>query len=360
MQRPLAIATALLSLTALATAASEEWLSLDSALEELAGEVRLDEDEGVDVGLYFGAFWAHSSDDVATGGGPDLSGLRLGDADVWFEARADDARARVSLDLDTGVAVLEDAYMAFPFGEDTVLHRSEFAIGQFKPRILRSASMRPSDLFFVDRSLLGARFDRWDRGVQWRLLRGEFEWHLAVVNGADGLAEDLLTVVRMDWDVYGEVRDVEGARDAESFLGAVVGASYFSDASNAPTGVDDGWAADLAISLAPYSLFVEYADLENNAGGPATGIGGPAPALMLTGASSPYAFGGSWALDEDWELGVRFQQLDDALDTSARSFAAKRMLDDAGTNFVVELTDYASDGPEGLVIQAGFRLAAGR
>jgi hypothetical protein len=131
-----ALALAAVGSAANAGTGDNEWLELDSEINGLASTLQPSQD-GTGWAALIRAVYTHSSDDIATGGGSDVSGFNFNDVDLAFWGSQGPYMWRISTDIDSneaGVAssaefTLEDAYVAWDCGG---YFRAQ--MGQFKPR----------------------------------------------------------------------------------------------------------------------------------------------------------------------------------------------------------------------------------
>ena len=227
------------------------WSELDASIAALAT------DPGEDPftwGLLVRAFYTFSAKEAGAGTN-DVSGTVLEDADLWLGTDLGELDLRVSADLDEGDLRLEDAH-----GHWRGFGWLGLTAGQFKPRVARSASLPDDGLLFRERTFLGAAFDAWDDGLELGGHYDQFDYWLAVTNGANGEESDHFWSTRAEWAVYDEAFDErEGAYGAPNHLRVLLGAMYFEDVALSSSDAG-GWGGDLALTFGPYAFHAEWAE----------------------------------------------------------------------------------------------------
>src|SRR5688572_26257728 len=159
----------------------------------------------------------------------DASGFLLEDLDGYFTYETADVALRLGVDLDPlvddGELEVEDA-----FGRWQHLDWLALAVGRFKPRVLRSASVPADGLLFRERTFLGAAFDQWDDGFELGGLWDEFGYALAVTDGENGSSSEHFMSARGVWAVIDDgMANREGALGAPNHLRVVLGLGLFQD-----------------------------------------------------------------------------------------------------------------------------------
>ena len=339
-----------------------DWLELDRWLaravdEDAAGGADVPEHpvEGLSWGGIVRAFYTYSQDDIATGGGDDISGFSVNDADLYFNVAVGDFVGRVSADFAPDGPELEDGY-----GTWLVADWFTVTLGQFKPRVVRSGIVDPETLVFKERTFLGASFDFWDVGVQVAGHYDQFDWWLAVTNASTGQRSDHLFVGRGEWAYYDEAwGDVEGAHGAPINLRLLFGifAYTFTDV---PGDGGDGWGGDMALTMGPHSLHAEVMGIDNGIFLANNSLR-DMPSLVLDGRGRPFSATYGYLFANRWQLAARYQNLDDDRDTKIFSGAVNWFpLEDGPVGWVLDVTHVDSKGPDGLVISVGVNVGLSR
>lgn len=301
-----------LSLSAAPLAAgggSEEWLSLDRELEALANVPQAPGAEGLRMGALLRTNFAWFEESPVSPG-THYAGFALDNVRPWIEGRVGATTLRLGLEAQSGTALVLDAY-----ARTTVTEDLDFTMGQFLPAVLRSSLVEPQNQLFLLRTGPGAFWHARDTGVELAalldtvLLRGSF------LNGRDGAADEPAFAVRADWNAVGIVPLVEGAYGSGRQTCLAVGASWYDDESALEDG--DVLSADAILTTDRFSVGAEFQDYADDGGvDPGNGI--------LNGIygnlsdSNPWSAYASYMVDpEKYELGVRYETLDDQYDASA-------------------------------------------
>jgi hypothetical protein len=301
--------TLMLSATPLAAGGGEEWLTLDRELEALASLPQAPPEDGVHVGLLLRTNYAWFEESPVL---PDThyAGFALDNVRPWIEGRVGPTTLRLGLEAQSGTALVLDAY-----ARTTVTEDLEFTMGQFLPAVLRSSLVEPQNQLFILRTGPGAFWHARDAGAELAalldtvLLRGSF------LNGVDGAGDEPAFALRADWNAVGTVPLVEGAYGSGRQTCLAVGASWYDDASALEDG--DVLSADAILTTDRFSVAGEFQSYADDGGvDPGSGV--------LDGIygnfsdTTPWAATASFMVDPDrYELGVRYETLDDQYETSA-------------------------------------------
>lgn len=295
---------------------TEDWLGLDKELESLRTTIATSQNAS---GVGFSGFFRSS---YVWGDESDISGLsidnvrldwmgRVYEFDIVFQYEASSAPqggapgtsnpqipvgpGSNSIGTGSSEGVL-DAYGAWNFDDDFKL-----TFGQFRPAVLHSSLMDENELFFYNRTINGFVWAERDQGIQ---LSGNFDrlgWWAGIQNGDDGGRDDYAYYGRVQFDVVGDgPGNVEGAMGAYEDLELTVGGSLYNDDS-----LNDGfvWALDAQSTVSNFSFAGE-----------------------LVGYDEDYSPSGdedalSWDLQgtfmfvpDKWEVGLRYENMDDLFD----------------------------------------------
>lgn len=357
------VTTALtLAATGVVTHASgdSEWLELDREIGSLASSLST-QGGGVDIGALIRSSYAFNDDDLNEAAfGDDTSGFALDDVDVWLEGEVGDFDWRVSMDLDFNVAVLEDAYVGWSCGE-----QFDARLGQFKPRVFRSASIDPEHHFFQERTILGSAFDFWDEGIGFMGIYDPISWYVSLLNGSNGFLSDHFYSARVEWS-FGD-----GAGVGESSMGAgdeaagTVGVAYAGDDTMA--GSDTTlYGVDFAGTFGQIGVFAEVANLDDDlflftsADVWTLPPSGGAIPVWLTGDSTPWDATVTYAINEEFEAAVRFQNLDNDDDTTLLSLGLNWYQAGDMAKWHVSYNDISTDFEDGSAIIAGVSVGSSR
>jgi hypothetical protein len=235
---------------------------------------------------------------------------------------------KVTFDLANGTAALFDAYVDWKI-TDGIKGRW----GRYKVPFLRSALILEYNLLFLQRTSIGSQFAFRDLGV---MVSGQFEMVSFFVNamnggitGGDGIEKDMFYNARVTVNVMGEgVGLQEGAYGVGDAVGLQLGAAIGDD-----NGLDNGlvWAVEAALTSGPLAVTAEIADFDEDLGN-----------------STPWDAMVSFLFGEMHEVAVRYEDADDANDTTAYGLAANHYISGHHIKWILQWyhtdTDLSSGG----------------
>jgi len=313
-----AVAASMASATALAS--ESEWSGLDRDVQALSASVSGLESTGPDFGGYI-RFAYLTSSDIEVAPGVDLGGFEVLEARLRATGKRGDVEYVLQAGFQNAFSAnegvnLEDAYVNIPIGSN--LH---VRAGQFRALVARDALVRASRLFFADRSEIGNLFEARNQGLALLGAFDAFDWAVTIQDGTDGDGDDYLIALRGEFAFLGDGVDmIEGSYGAPDQVEGTLAASYWDDGA-----VDDasGILVQATVAAAMYSVNVWFADIGDalstpNALDPT--------AILLSADSTPFGITGTFMVTPatadqgGWELGVRFQDMDDANDTNVIDF----------------------------------------
>jgi hypothetical protein len=372
-------AFALGNLATAGTEASSDWLGLDEELNAIASNVNL-QGGGVELGALVRAAYISASGDDFGGftSGEDQLGLVIDDAELWSQGNLGDYFWRVSVDFgdgfspyflgnlnggtqalnDAGLAnttrndTLEDAYARWNFHENFNLQ-----VGHYIFPTTFSSSSNMDSLLLLSRTSVGEYFHSYSLGA---MLSGDYDgtflWHLAVLNGADGTDDDQELRGRAIYNIGGGRNRTEGALGANDELNAAIGVSYVDDGE-----LDDGSVLvfDAIATVAGFSIGGEYAAFDDDHATVGPGFG-PTIGLNYTEGMDVIAFNLGYLLSENWELGGRYEQLDDEDDSTLMSIGINYYQMGHNAKWQLMYMDFASDvaAQEGSLIGLGLTVGS--
>lgn len=338
-----------------------DWLELDGEINDLATALTPAQD-GMGWSALIRANFLYSSDEVATGspGNPDLAGFAFADVDLAFWGSVGNFGWRVSTDIlpnegsllgvggnnvDGGSPfVLEDAYVYWDCTQQVTL-----TLGNQKPMGLRSGHIYPENQLFIDRTALGSTFDYWDNGLTAAGSWEDFDYAVQVFNGSENdltggsnfsaASKNHIWLLHAAWNLGDGAGAVEGASAGNDDLNLTVGFTYVSDDTTAGdpistrTGDGNMLAVDINGSINQFGFGAEIADLDDDGsrnvsrdfGSGQLGGGLPVPVgfanngALFTDDSTPWNLTGSFLLSPEWEIGARYEDIDDFSNTSILS-----------------------------------------
>jgi hypothetical protein len=312
-----------LSVTSAGALASDtDWSTLDQEIEALTASTALDT-TGPNIGGRIRTLYLNSSD------------LDVGDFDVE-DARLSATGSRgdysYKLQVDFADDGLLDAYIDFPLGGQV---KGRF--GQFKAGLSRSALISSGDMFFAGRNVIGETWSGRAEGFQ---ISGEFDqlgWWLTIQDGADAAGDDYLIAGRVAFDLMGDgASSVEGAYGGTEAPSATAALGFWDDG-----GADDvdGTVLEFHGGTNVYSFGVDLMSIGD--GGAPTTNGDP---TVLEGDSSPMSVMGTYMLQPDtWELGVRYEDADNASSDSMMSIGVVNYLDGHNLKWTIQYNSVSSD-----------------
>lgn len=294
---------------AAAAGGGEEWLTLDRELEALEATLAPQDSGGIRVGALVRSnyAWFEESPLVA---GTHYSGFAFDNIRGFFEGEVGGTTMHLSFEALSGTMFVLDAYGRVPLRDGV-----DLTMGQFLPAVLRSGLIDPQNLLFILRTGPGAFWHGRDTGVQLAAELDRVLVRASLLNGADGAGDDQAWVVRADWSAVDSVPWVEGAYGSGRQTALVVGASYYDDAGALQDG--DVVSVDALLTTDRFSLGGEFQSYGDDGGvDPGNGIKDGIYGNLSD--TSPWAASASFMVDPDkYEVGVRYETLDDQYDASA-------------------------------------------
>ncbi|QDV09683.1 Phosphate-selective porin O and P [Planctomycetes bacterium Poly30] len=358
--KKLVFGAAALSLTGLAFANDSDWQALDQDIQALSASVQGLEGTGMNIGGRIRTFYNNSGDVTggtnAQGQANDLGGFTVNNARLYaYGTTAQDIGYRLEIDF-AGQGLL-DAYLDIPVGGEITAR-----VGQFRAHVLRESLIDSGNLFFADRSAHASLFAGRSQGLAVMGNFDAFDWAVTIQNGGDSVGDELFFAVRAGLDILGEGTDlIEGAYGASEEMEASAGIAYFSDEA---TDDADGIAVEASLATSQFSAQAVILNLgegvstSNADGNESYAAGGPFAGGLaaLTGFAdnTPFAIGGTFMLTEAssdygaWEIGARFQDLDDDNSTRIIDIGANYYADGHNLKYIINWTSFDSDAGASL------------
>jgi len=316
-----------LSVTTAGAFASDDWSTLDQEIDALTASTALDT-TGPNIGGRIRTSYVNSSD-------LDLGSFGVADARVSMSGSRGDYGYKLQVDFADANNLL-DAYVDFPLGGQV---KGRF--GQFKAGLSRSALISSGNIFFVDRNAIG---NLWGTRTPGFMLSGEFDqlgWWLTINNGSDGPTDEYQITAKVDFDLMGD-----GAASNEGAYGG-------TEAPSATAGIgiwDDGGTDDNSGSIIEfhggtnvYSFGVDMATIDDVLA-PVNGNAMDTTGAMLEADSSPMSVMGTYMLQPDtWELGIRYQDFDNAAGETRMDVGVINHLDGHDLKWTIQYSTLSSD-----------------
>lgn len=365
-----ALAIAVAGSAANAGTGDNDWATLDSEISGLASSLQPSQD-GMGWAAMIRGVYDYSTSDIATGGGRDVSGVNFKDVDLAFWGNSGAFMYRVSADIDNNEAglgggqanfVLEDAFVAWNCGE-----YFKAMMGQFKPRLLQSGSVDPENLLFINRTVLGSAADFWDMGIQASGNYDQFSWYLSVMNGVDGHEKDAAYALRVEWMMNEGAGEIEGATGSSDTLNGTVGLTWvhddsFSTGTAGQADDTEAFLLDLNGSVSNFGLGFEVAKTGDTFGAfTDEDYSNLVVPLIIDVDSQPWSLTGSYLINPEWEVGARYEDLDNATngdDNTVLSLGANWRRD--GGKWQVQWSDFDGDTLDGSVFELGYAIGHSR
>lgn len=317
-----ALALAAAGSAAYADPVPSDWLELDSELNTLASSTTATGDY-TNLKVLLRALYIYSSDELAVGiDDSSISGIRFADAAIAGGTQVGDVNVRVGFDfarhsdfltkqygLDLS-ATLEDAYAKWKCGQVDVI------AGQYKPHVTRTNFTDPEYLFFLERSAIGSLYDWYDAGIGVSGSFGDFGWNVDVMNG-DGLTSGHVYIARALWNfgrtVGGYEMAPEDAYGAGDDLAGTIGVWYIADDIYAGEDTDT-YGVDGQGTFGQFGWGFEAEQRDDDAGPHPTfpGWNSLYYPLDFAGDSTPWMIYGTWQVNEEWGVGLRYEDLDNS------------------------------------------------
>jgi hypothetical protein len=367
--KKLVFGAAALSLTSLAVANESDWQALDQDIQALSASVQGLEGTGINLGGRVRTFYNNSGDIVGfdadgdpltTNDQADLGGFSVNNARLYaYGTTTQDIGYRLEVDFAGQAGALLDAYLDIPVGGEITAR-----VGQFRAHVLRESLIDSGNLFFADRSVHASLFAGRGQGLAVMGNFDAFDWAVTLQNGSDSVGDDLFLAVRAELDILGEGTDlIEGAYGASEEMEASAAIAYYDDGA---TAVDsDGIAFEASLATSQFSaqaVFLSTGDAAPSSNFDTNEFYGAGAAVAANIAdASPFAIGGTFMLTEAssdygaWELGARFQDLDDPQSTRIIDIGANYYADGHNMKYIINWTSFDSDpgGADGDLIRVG-------
>lgn len=343
-----------------------EWLELDREISSLAAHPKMSPAQGgFDWSALIRVGYAYSDDDNGTfGNGEELLGAEFDDVDLAAQGAVGDYSWRISGDFvnredpldptdDSFSIDLEDAYVAWNAYESIGV-----LLGNHKPGSMRSANVAPENLLFQNRTAIGSLMDTWDNGVK---VHGSFEDMLrycaSMTNGANGSASDQSYCVRVEYLLGEGAGAAEGALGAGEDLAMTIGGFWANrDDLSGTDGDDQLYGADAWGTVGPVGFGAEVLSLDE-ALAPTTDedfLAGPA-FVSFDADTTPWDVTGSFLVNEEIEVGARYESTDDDDDTNLITVGVNWYQSGHNAKWQASVTDVSSDldAEEGTIWQVG-------
>lgn len=348
--------TLILSATALSltgAASANDWSAIDLDLEAMASGLQ-EGGGGATISGVVDAYINQSGDAIQLPGGPGVGGapdvLGFSTPNVRLRANGSNAGYGFNIEYDVRNSAVLDANVTFPIGDITG------TMGWFRAPLASSGLRNVDDQFFVNRSIIGNATSARQAGA---MLNGAFEdqldWWLAVQNGTDGLTDEHQISARASFNFMGNgLGATEGAYGGSEDMNGTVSVSFGDDGGFADGGY---FGIDAGVATGDYWASIEFADFDAGY----TGTGSELPGQnIITGDQTPMVLAGGWMLTpNEWEIGARFTDHDDAGDTTTIDIGVNHYNSGHDVKWTIQLTSGDSDNAafDGTAITAGVQVS---
>ena len=329
-----------------AVANNSDWDQLDNDVQALSANLQ-DGGSGMTIGGRIRTAYANNSD-------ADLGGFQLYNARLFAHGTtAAGVGYRMENDFATGN--LLDAYIDVAAGE------LDLRIGQFRGHVLAESQIDSGNLFFIDRSVNAQMFAGRQQGLALSGDMDTFNWAITIQDGSDGDTDELFYALRAGMDFMGDGTDmIEGAYGAGDDMTASAGISFFDDGAQDDA---DGFAIEAGAQTGQFSIganFVSYGE-----GGAGSNLDTNDPHILAAGLAatgnladaSVWSLMGTFSLNESWELGLRYQDLDDAASTDILDIGANYYVDGHAMKYIINWTSLGSDAGDTDLLRIGVNAA---
>lgn len=297
-----------------ATAAPDEWASLDSELAALAQASADARPETLHLGgvMRVEIGWGDFDFDQTGRLDPneqDLLFTELLDVQpilIW--SATEDLWGTIWLQAASGSVELERAFADQRIAGEYLKAR----LGLFGQPLFREWELPHNRYFFFDLAWPTRVTGTNQAGLQLYGGAGAVSWWAVAQNGSDGVADDLLATGRISVDLAGNgLPDCEGAIAATEQPMMTVAAAIEDEGA---VGQGVGVAGEVHYVLAPFSLAGEIVSLGED-----------------IGDATPWSATATWVLEpERWEIGVRYDSFDNQVGMQRWTFGVNNYYGGAG------------------------------
>ena len=344
---------------------SNDWLELDSEINSLASSYATAQD-GMGWTALLRYTFNYSSDDIATGAnGDDVSGFKFEDADIALWGGVGGYQWRISWDVANGFGgflgdfTLEDAFVMFECDEYFTT-----TVGHYKMRVLMSNDVDPERQLFIDRTALGSAFDSWDSGVELTGTQDMIRWYAALQNGSTGQDSGHRYSVRAEYDFGTGASLNETAVGSNDDFNGTLGAVYFND--DTISGDAMMYAVDFRGTYGLFGMGAEFASIDEDLTGNLntsvdfSRIDNSSLNFGDTDDTNPFAIWLSYCINEEFEAGIRLDDLDNAADESIISVVLNWYRSGNNAKWQAQWSDVDSDGDDGSIFMIGVVVGSTR
>lgn len=356
-----ALALTLTGAPALAT--ENGWTGLDKEIESLSSSLQSANPNAPSIGGWILTSYRHSSDidgNGASAGTNDQSGFQFDSVRLELQGDAGNSYSyKISMELSdsndalhgqspNGSVELKDAYVKMHIYEGI-----NGKLGRFKEQVVRSAMMSDNRLLFLDRTAIGETLGRRDLGL---MVFGSFDvvdWSVSAQDGSDGQGDEHTFTLHASANIVGKagMAKNEGAFGAGDETNVTVGLSLQDDGN-----LDKGRvvAVEAAMTSGPFSAAAELVDFDKGD----AGTFGLAHGLIGNDVAdtTPWDVTVSYLITPEYEIMGRYEDSDDADDTTGFSLGVNRYIDGHNIKWTAQWRTISTDNAVGDIDQLGVGL----
>lgn len=301
------------------TAPVDDWSTLDREIERLSQTASAQESTGPKISGYMriGALWAdvNLSDDEL--------GVILNNARLNFEGKIGEVGYKISVDGASGSAnfytnptaggtggnvTLKDAYGTFPIYEKIV----NLQFGRNKTPFLFTGTVSDEMQVLWDRTVQGFLWSGRDEGAQINATFENFRAWLQVMNGGDGITDDLMWNATVAFDLNPEKRlgKQEGGYGVDSPFNLLAAAAYLDEGT---VGEGSAFNGQLQAVVGGFWIGAEVVDYgeDYTPGAITAGIAAPAAGQDLA-ETTGWDVTAAFMFTPEWEVAARYQDIDNS------------------------------------------------
>lgn len=296
--------------------------------------------------------------------GEDLQGIRFQNAKVGIRGSVNNGKINWNLSFefadndalegDDGVTDepdIENAYGSWMCGDNIAV-----TWGQFKAAVTQSSAVGDCGLVMIERTGLGHEFDDYDPGVMAKFCFDQGCVMASIQNGVDEVEDDWRITLRGLYNVNAGAGSCEGGYGCNTDdTNLTIGAAYDSEQDDL---VDDsGLFVDAMGTMAGFSGNVEFGFLSEdyaNFNGPTLwGNGGYTDDAVVMALTAAYML-----QPDEWEVAVRFEDMDDEDETTALTVGANYYMAGHEAKWSINLVDVSSDAvdADGTLFRVGLSM----
>jgi len=293
-------------------ASDSEWSALDQEVGALASTLSLDGGASISGLLQTGYMSAD----------PNIGGFATPSARLAVDGSHGDYGYHVDYEF-AGGGALRDAYATWGMTDSVSAQ-----MGQFRASICNDADLDEGSMKHFAHSAVGGAFTNFTNGLGLSGAMSDIAWSLSIMNGEDGVGDELATALRVSMDL---MDGGEGGMDVSASVAIVDDSGVTPDAGATVIEVNAGNGT--------WGIGIETAD---------SGAGGSGTLGAALGAdTSCMVISLSYNVAEDWEIALRSTDMDDAAGNTNTEITANNYLDGHGLKWQIGVSQPDNDAGTG-------------